>query len=161
LDFQISVDIAAPADVVWSVMSDVERWHEWTPSVRGVRLLGPGPLRVGSRAMIRQPKFPPAMWQVISLEPGRGFVWKSGLPGMWVYAHHSVEPIASSNGSGSGSGDGSGRAGGVLTRATLRLHFAGPVSRLLGRMTANINDRYLAMEAAGLRQRSEQRTKSS
>lgn len=142
MDFQISVDIAAPADVVWSVMSDVERWHEWTPSVRGVRLLDPAPLRVGSRAMIRQPKLPPAMWQVTSLEPGSGFVWKSGLPGMWVYAHHSVESIAGPD---------------VRTRATLRLHFAGPVSRLLGRMTANINNRYLAMEAAGLKQRSEAR----
>lgn len=39
----------------------------------------------------------------------------------------------------------------------LRLHFAGPVSRLLGRLTRRINDRYLAMEAAGLKQRSERR----
>jgi hypothetical protein len=146
MDFQISVEIAAPADVVWSVMSDVERWHEWTPSVRGIRLLDAAPIRVGSRAMIRQPKLPPAMWQVVSLEPGRGFVWKSGLPGMWVYAHHSVEPIAS----------GSEGSGGVTTRATLRLHFAGFVSRLLGHLTRHINDRYLAMEAAGLKQRSEQ-----
>jgi uncharacterized membrane protein len=158
LDFQISVEVAAPADVVWSVMSDVERWHEWTPSVRGVRLLDPTPLRVGSRAMIRQPKFPPAMWQVVSLDPGSGFVWKSGLPGMWVYAYHSVESIASP-GSGGRTGSATGGATGsnVRTRATLRLHFAGPVSRLLGRLTANINDRYLAMEAAGLKRRSEER----
>ena len=152
MDFQISVEIAAPADVVWSVMSDVERWHEWTPSVRGVRLLDPAPLRVGSRAMIRQPKFPPAMWQVVSLDPGTAFVWKSGLPGMWVYAYHSVESIASASG-----GSATGSTGStVRTRATLRLHFAGSVSRLLGRLTANINDRYLAMEAAGLKRRSEE-----
>ena len=155
MDFQISVDIAAPADVVWSVMSDVERWHEWTASIRGVRLFDPAPLRVGSRALIRQPKFPPAMWQVVSLDPGSNFVWKSGVPGMWVFAYHSVESIASP-----ASGDaaiGSAGSNGVRTRARLRLHFAGPVSRLLGRLTANINDRYLAMEAAGLKQRCEQR----
>jgi hypothetical protein len=146
VDFQISVDVAAPADVVWSVMSDVERWHEWTASVRGVRLLEPGTLRIGSRALIRQPKFPPAMWQVVSIEPGRAFAWKSGMPGMWVYAHHSVDPI--------GSGVTNGYHG-PRTRATLRLHFAGPISRLLGRLTSRINDRYLAMEAAGLKQRSE------
>ena len=147
MDFQISVDIAAPADVVWSVMSDIERWHEWTPSVRGIQLLGPGPIRVGSRAVVRQPKLPPAMWTVVSIDPGSGFVWKSGVPGMWVYAHHSVEPIASSC-----------DMGGVCTHARLRLHFEGPVSRLLGRLTCNINDRYLAMEAAGLKKRSEQLT---
>jgi hypothetical protein len=158
VDFQISVDIAAPADVVWAVMSDVERWHEWTTSVRGVRLLDPAPLRVGSRAMIRQPKFPPALWQVVSVDPGSAFVWKSGLPGMWVYAHHSVDSIASTSiGSATGSAAGTVTGSSARTRATLRLHFAGPVSRLLGRLTSNINNRYLAMEAAGLKQRSEQR----
>jgi hypothetical protein len=29
-----SLDIAAPPDVVWSVMADASVWHEWTPSLR-------------------------------------------------------------------------------------------------------------------------------
>lgn len=137
MDYQASVDIAASPDVVWSVMADVERWHEWTPSVRGIRLIGSGPLRVGSRALIRQPKFPPAMWTVTALDAGRSFTWKSGMPGMWVDAHHSVEPIE----------------GGA--RATLRLHYEGALGRLLGRMTQAITNRYLGLEAAGLKRRSE------
>jgi carbon monoxide dehydrogenase subunit G len=48
MDYQVSVDIAAPPDVVWSVMADVERWHEWTPSVRGIRLLDGGPCASGA-----------------------------------------------------------------------------------------------------------------
>ena len=28
--FRISVDIAASPEVVWQVMRDAERWHEWT-----------------------------------------------------------------------------------------------------------------------------------
>ena len=135
-DFQRSVDIAAPPDIVWSIMSDVERWHEWTPSVRSVRLLDK-PLAVGSRAWIRQPKFPPALWAVTAIEPGRGFIWKSGTPGMWVYGHHTVEPAA----------------GGA--RATLRLHYEGMLAALLARMTRGITNRYLDYEAAGLKARSE------
>ena len=27
MEYQISVDIDAPSDVVWAVMSDGERWH--------------------------------------------------------------------------------------------------------------------------------------
>ena len=64
MDYSVSIDIAAPANVVWSVMSDVERWPEWTASVKRVRRLGRGPFDVGSRALINQPKFPPAVWKV-------------------------------------------------------------------------------------------------
>jgi hypothetical protein len=139
MDFEISIDIAASPDVVWAVMSDVERWHEWTPSVRSIRLLDRGPLRIGTRAMIRQPKFPPALWQVSALEAGRSFTWKTGAPGMRVFGQHSVAP----------SGPGS--------RATLRLHYDGPIGRLLARMTRGITNRYLHFEATGLKQRSEER----
>ena len=137
MDVQISVDIAAPPDVVWSVMADVERWHEWTPSVRSIRRIDRGPLRIGSRALIRQPRFPPAVWKVTALDPGHSFTWKSGAPGMWVYAHHSVEAV---NGG---------------ARVTLRLLYEGVVGRLMGRITYAITNRYLGLEAAGLKQRSE------
>ena len=138
MDFEISVEIAAPPDVVWAVMCDAERWHEWTASVTSIRLLDPGPLRVGSRALIRQPKFPPARWTVTALDPGRGFTWKSGGPGVWVHAHHTVH--ATSTGS----------------RATLRLHYEGALARLIGRLTRGITNRYLGMEASGLKRRSEE-----
>lgn len=140
VDFEVSIDISAPARVVWSVMSDVERWHEWTPSIRGIRLLTSGPFRVGSRALVRQPRFPPALWTVTALEPERSFTWKSGGPGMWVHGHHLVEPIGS----------------GTRARATLRLHFEGALGRLLGRMTRRITERYVGWEAAGLKRRSEE-----
>ena len=81
MDFDISVDIAAPPEVVWAVISDAERWHEWTESVRGIRLLDKGPLRVGSRALIRQPRFPPAVWKVVELDPGAALRGKQAHPG--------------------------------------------------------------------------------
>jgi hypothetical protein len=136
VEFLISVDITAPPEIVWPIMADVERWHEWTPSVRSIRLLDQ-PLRIGSRAIIRQPRFPPALWTITALEPGRGFTWKSGLPGMWVHADHSVEPVP----------------GG--TRATLRLRYEGALARVLGRLTRGITKRYLDYEASGLKARGE------
>lgn len=139
VDFQIGVDVAAPPDVVWAVTSDVERWHEWTASVRGIRLLRKGPLRLGSRALVRQPRLPPAVWKVIALEPGRSFTWVNGLPGLWIYASHSVAPA------------------GCGTRAVLSLRYDGLFGGVLARMLRDITHRYLVMEAAGLKQRSEQR----
>ena len=73
-------------------MADGERWHEWTPSVRSIRFLDKGPLALGTRALIRQPRFPPAVWQVTALEPGKSFTWRSGAPGLRVYVESS-EPF--------------------------------------------------------------------
>lgn len=118
-------------------MSDVARWHEWTASVTSVKRLENGPLAVGSRAVIRQPRFPPARWQVTALEPGRTFTWVSTAPGMRVIARHAVEPA----------GEGS--------RATLSLSMEGPLGGLWARLTRRITERYLDLEAAGLKARSE------
>jgi hypothetical protein len=120
-------------------MRDAERWHEWTASVTSIRVLGNQPLAVGTRAVIRQPGFPPAVWKVVELDPGRGFTWKSGFPLAWVYATHTVNPT---------------NAG---SHVTLRLRYAGPIGWLLARMTRSITNRYLGMEAAGLKKRSEER----
>lgn len=137
-DFHIDVEIQAPPERVWAVMRDVERWPEWTPTVKNVRLLDGGPLKVGSRAIIRQPKLPPARWRVTELdEPGRSFTWVCWGPGVRVIAQHWVEAC----------GEGS--------RATLSLRFAGVLAVLFAYVTHGLNDRYLALEAKGLKQRSE------
>lgn len=135
--FRISVRIDAPPERVWQVMSDVERWHEWTPSIRSIRRLDDGPLAVGSSALIRQPRFPPAKWKVTELEPARSFTWVSAGPGVRVVARHSV----------AAEGDGS--------VATLALDYHGMLGGVLGRLTRTITERYLAYEARGLKARSE------
>jgi hypothetical protein len=127
---------AAPARVL-AVMMEIERWHEWTASVTSIRQLDPGALRIGTRALIRQPKFPPALWKITAVEPGRGFTWVSTGPGIHVTAHHFVE------------------AAPVGTRVTLSLRYEGWLGKLLARMTRGITERYLDMEAEGLTKRSE------
>ena len=137
-DFHIEVEIQAPLDVVWAVMRDVERWPEWTPTVTSLRLLDRGPLKVGSRAIIRQPKLPPAKWRVTELDdPGARFTWVSQGPGGHVIARHWVE------------------ARGAGSRATLSLRFEGILAGLFARLTRELNVRYLALEANGLKQRCE------
>ena len=134
--YEIAVEIPAPPERVWAVMSDVERWPEWTPSVTKVERLDGGPLAVGSRARIRQPNLLPAVWQVTELRPGRGFTWVTRSPGVRVTGIHAVEPAPGGS------------------RATLSLEFAGPLAGIVGWITRGLNRRYLALEAEGLERRS-------
>ena len=135
--FSISIDIDAPADRVYEVMSDTDRWPEWTPSVTSIKRLDSGPFVVGSRAVIRQPKFPPALWTVTAIDGHRSFTWSNQAPGIKVIAHHSID------------------ADGDRSKATLSLKYEGILGGLLARMTRGITNRYLAMEARGLKARSE------
>lgn len=137
-DFSVSIDIDAPPGRVAAVMIDVERWHEWTASITKIERLDPGPLRVGSRARVWQPRFPPALWTVTAMDE-HGFTWVSAGVGFRVTGHHRVEP----HGRGS--------------RATLSLTHEGLVGRLIARLTAGITRRYIALEAQGLKARAEQR----
>ena len=114
MHFSISIDIPAPPERVWAVMCDIERWHEWTPSVKQIRQLTRGPLGVGTRALIRQPRLPPALWKVIAIDPGRSFTWTTWSPGLLVTAHHAVEPTDAGS------------------RATLSLEFAGWLGGIMG-----------------------------
>ena len=71
-DFKISADINATPERVWEVLSDGERWAEWTPSVTAVELLDK-PLRVGGRALIQQPELPPAKFRITDAMAGGGY----------------------------------------------------------------------------------------
>ena len=133
--FSITVEILAPPSLVWSVMADVERWSEWTPSISCVKQLSPGPLQLGSRVRFHQPKLPPAYWRVTELNPGGDFTWVSVAPGVRVTARHAVEANASG------------------CRVNLSIRYEGLLGAWLARWTRTLNERYLAMEANGLKAR--------
>ena len=134
----VSIDVAASPDRVWEVLVDVERWPEWTGSVTSVRILDPGPLAVGSRVEIAQPRIPTGTYTVTALEPGSVFTWQQRQPGSAVSAHHECAPLP----------DGG-------TRVELRVEMVGMIGGFVGRLYRRLTDRYLAMEAAGLKARAE------
>lgn len=134
-----AVEIDAPATVVWDVFSDVERWPEWTASVtRLVALDGPG-LAIGKRFEIKQPRMPKLIWEVTELTQGASWTWVQRSPGGLTLARHDV--IAESD---------------HHTLVRQRIDQRGPVGALVGLIMRPMTRRYLAMEAAGLKARSEQ-----
>jgi len=136
-EFTTSIDIAAPRERVWQVMSDTDRWCEWTASVTSAKRVGNAPFAVGTKVLVRQPKFPPALWTVTAIEPQSSFTWVSSAPGFRAVGRHSV--VSTAGGS----------------RATLTLELHGLFGGVFGRLTKAITERYVALEASGLKARSE------
>jgi uncharacterized protein YndB with AHSA1/START domain len=138
-EFRVEFEIAAPPDRVWAVIRDVERWHEWTASITRVEILGGGPLAVGKKARVLQPRLPVAVWQVTEFVEGRSFRWETRGPGVVAAGIHAVAP----------------RGEGSL--ATLALEHSGLLGPLFARLSRDITERYVRMEAEGLRERAEGR----
>jgi uncharacterized membrane protein len=140
MERRLTAHVAAPTADVWRLFVDVERWPELTESMREVRRLDSGPLRVGSEAMIKQPGLARARWMVTELEPGRSFTWESAAIGVTTVGGHLVEP------------DEDGSTVSLYLRQTGWL--AGIVERLVGARAT----RYMSMELEGFRRGATKRT---
>lgn len=137
-DLRGTVQIDAPAARVWDVMLDVERWPEWTRTMLEVRRLDAGPLMVGSRVFVRQPRLRPAEWTVAELDHAeRTFTWTTRSFSVLVTARHRVDE----RGAGS--------------TATLSVGLSGALSPVVRALTRSMMKSYLLTEASGLKARSE------
>jgi len=128
-----TVTIDAPPLEVFDTYVRVEQWPEWTETVTTVHRLDPGPIRVGARTRIKQPKLRQAVWEVTEFDPGRSFTWVSRMPGLVSTARHVVTPA----------GDGA--------AVTLTVEQSGILGPVVGPMTKRLTERYLAIEGAGLK----------
>jgi uncharacterized membrane protein len=137
MQFEVSIDIDRPPEVVWPVMADVERWHEWTASIRSIKRLDAGAFGVGSRARVHQPKLQAMVWRVTEFEQGRSFAWETRGPGICVVGRHAVQ----TNARGS--------------RVTLGIVQKGWLATLLRPLTEALTRRYVKMEVEGLKRRCE------
>ena len=68
--------VEARPDRVWDVLCDVERWPEWTPTMRQVRQVEGEGFMEGAGFEVRQPGQPARIWRVRSIRPG-GFAWEA------------------------------------------------------------------------------------
>lgn len=136
--YQSTIVIDAAAARIWAVLADVEHWHEWTPSVRRIERLDPPAFAVGGRFRIFQPGLLPAIWAITELSPERSFIWVSRRPGLAIVAEHLINPVDD------------GRC-----ELSLRIVFKGALGHAVGWLGRKLAAKYLALESAGLKRRSE------
>jgi uncharacterized membrane protein len=134
-----SIDTQADPASAWAAITDIRSWPRWTASVTSVELLDDGPLRLGSRARVKQPGMQPLVWEVTEFRDGEEFSWTNRSPGVRTVGRHLVRR----------NDDGS-------TRITLELSQTGPLAGIIGALFGRRNVRYLDLESAGLKAASEE-----
>jgi uncharacterized membrane protein len=135
---ETSIEIAASPELIWSTLSDVERWPDWTRSVTEVERLDAGDFGVGSRARVKQPGMPRLVWEVTEYAPEEAFTWASKIPGVTTTGAHRL---------------GTGVDGSVTV--TLTLDQEGPLAPVVWRLTGSRSRQYVQTEAEGLKRRCE------
>ena len=136
--FEQSIEIDAPQQRVWDVLSDLEAWPRRIETVEAVELLTPKPLAKGSRVRLKQPKLPEGEWDVTAWDAPSSFEWTQKTGGVTSVAGHRVEAL------------GEGRA-----RLTLTLDMRGLLIPIIGLFYKGLTNRYMTLEAEGMKRAAE------
>jgi len=136
--FEKSIDIDAPQQRVWQVLSDVEAWPQRIETVDTVELLTPAPIASGSRVRLKQPKLPEGTWDITVWDAPSYFEWTQKMTGATSVAGHRVEALEE------------GRA-----RLTLTLEMRGFLIAIIGVFYKDLTNRYMNLEAEGMKRAAE------
>ena len=136
--FEKSIEIDAPAERVWAVLSDLEGWPQRIETVDVVELLTPPPLATGSRVRLKQPKLPEGIWDVTAWDAPSFFEWTQKTGGTTSVAGHRVEAI-----------------GDDRSRLTLTLDMRGFLIPIVALFYKGLTERYMTLEAEGMKRAAE------
>jgi uncharacterized membrane protein len=136
--FEKSIDIDAPQQRVWDVLSDLEGWPQRIETVDTIELLTPAPITKGSRVRLKQPKLPEGIWDITVWDAPSYFEWTQKSSGTTSVAGHRVEAL------------GAGRA-----RLTLTLDMRGLLIPIIALFYKDLTNRYMNLEAEGMKRAAE------
>lgn len=79
-------------EVVWRVLSYIESWPTWVPTITSAKALDTPRILIGNRFVLSQPLQPATVWRVTRVEANRSFQWQTERHGGFE-AGHTVIPI--------------------------------------------------------------------
>jgi uncharacterized protein YndB with AHSA1/START domain len=134
---------AAPA-TVWAVLTDVERWPEWTDSITRMYAEPGARLGPGTTVHVESPDGRKTEWTVTEFDPQRSLTWEMRpSAGVVVSSGHAIVP----------EGDGS--------RVTFAISTRGWAGRLLAPLVDRRLRPNLESEVTGFKRRAEERARSA
>ena len=137
MHFEKTIEIDAPQQRVWDVLTDIEAWPQRIETVDEVELLTPAPIAKASKVRLKQPKLPEGTWDVTAWDAPSYFDWTQKSTGITSVAGHRVEAL-----------------GERRARLTLTLDMRGfliPVAFFYRGLT----NRYMNLEAEGMKRAAE------
>ncbi len=138
MHFEKSIEINAPQQRVWDVLSDIEAWPQRIETVDTVELLTPAPITKGSRVRLKQPKLPEGTWDMTVWDAPSYFEWTQKTGGVTSVAGHRVEAIGPEG-----------------SRLTLTLDMRGLLIPIIGLFYKGLTNRYMTLEAEGMKRAAE------
>jgi len=138
MHFEHSIDVDSGQQRVWEVLTDLEAWPQRIETVDAVELLSPAPLGKGSRVRLRQPKLPEGIWEVTVWDPPSYFEFHQQSGGVTNVAGHRVEALDDGR-----------------SRLTLTLNMQGLLVPVFGRIYKGLTNRYMTLEAEGMKRAAE------
>jgi hypothetical protein len=136
--FEIAVDILAAPDRIWATLIAVEKWPEWTASVKSALRLDGAAFGLGSEIRMQQPKLATTVWRVTNFRPEEAFTWEAKSVGARTIAEHKVIQKAAND-----------------CTVVLTIRQTGFLIPILSPFISKLTRRYMQMEAQGLKQRCE------
>jgi uncharacterized membrane protein len=136
--FEESIEIDAPPQRVWEVLSDLEAWPQRIETVDDVELVTPAPLAKGSQVRLKQPKLPEGTWDITVWDAPSYFEWRQKSGGMTSVASHRVEPLEDRR-----------------SRLSLTLDMRGPLIPIVALFYKGLTNRYMTLEAQGMKRAAE------
>jgi uncharacterized membrane protein len=136
--FEKSIEIDAPRQRVWDVLTDVEAWPQRIETVEAAELLTPPPIAMGSRVRLKQPKLSEGVWDVTAWDAPTSFEWTQKSSGVTSIAGHRVEAL-----------------GDRRARLTLTLEMRGLLIPIFGRFYRDLTNRYMQLEAEAIKRAAE------
>jgi uncharacterized membrane protein len=137
MHFEKTIEIDAPQQRVWDVLSDLEAWPRRIETVDVVEVLTHAPITKGSQVHLKQPKLPEGTWDITVWDAPSYFEWTQKTSGITSVAGHRVEALGESR-----------------ARLTLTLDMRGlliPVALFYKGLT----NRYMNLEAEGMKRAAE------
>ena len=136
--FEQSIDIDAPQQRVWEVLSDLEAWPQRIETVDVVELLTPPPVATGTRVRLKQPTLPEGIWEVTVWDAPSSFEWRQRSGGVTTVAGHRVEALEEGR-----------------SRLTLTLDMRGLMVAVVALFYKGLTNRYMTIEAQGIQRAAE------